>query len=102
MEFGIIHLKDHKTVGFVTAQRSRLAATFALIVMGEMTGYNHASGGTFQWSPMHISYYAERVCIMIVGQITQELYDQVQQRMAFELARDVFEKPAKTETPAAN
>jgi hypothetical protein len=40
---------------------------------------------------MTISFYTDRISIMMVGKITDELYEQVRQRTLFEINRAVFE-----------
>jgi len=94
MELGILLLAHHRTVSFVSTTQSRASAVFAQIVIKNMTGYNHASGGTFDRTPLSISFFTERTSVMMIGKITDELYDQVRQRVQFELNRQVFDAHA--------
>jgi hypothetical protein len=91
MELGILLLDRHRTVSFVTTTPSRASTVFAQIVIKNMTGYNHASGGTFDHTPLSISFFTERTSVMMVGKITDELYDQVRNRVQFELNRQIFD-----------
>jgi hypothetical protein len=91
MELGILLLDHHRTVSFVTTTPSRAPTVFAQIVIKNMTGYNHASGGTFDHTPLSISFFTERTSVMMIGKITDELYDQVRQRVQFELNRQIFD-----------
>jgi len=91
MDLGILLLERHRPISFVTTQLSRAAVVFAGIVVQNMTGYSHAIGGVFDRTPMTTSFYTDRISIMMVGKITDELYEQVRQRTLFEINRAVFE-----------
>jgi hypothetical protein len=91
MEFGILLLDHHRTVSFVTTTPSRVATVFAQVVIKNMTGYNHASGGIFDRTPLSISFFTERTSVMLLGKISDELYNQVHSRVQFELNRQIFD-----------
>jgi hypothetical protein len=93
-ELGILLLDHHRTISFVSTTYNRAAAVFARIVVENLTGYDHALGGSFDHTPLSISYFTERKSVMLVGKITEELYEQVRQRVQFEINRRVFDAHA--------
>jgi hypothetical protein len=92
MEYGIVLLMRHRTERFVPTSNRSAPALFSQIVVDTMVGYNDARGGEFDRTPMTVSYFTDRVCVMLVGKITDDLYDQVHRRVDFEINRRVFDK----------
>ena len=90
-ELGILLLDHHRTISFVSTTESRAPNVFARIIVENLVGYDHALGGTFDHTPLSISYFTERKSIMLVGKITEELYEQIRQRVQFEINRRVFD-----------
>ena len=91
MDYGILLLMQHRTERFVPANSRNVPTVFAQMVVNTMVGYNDARGGEFESTPMTISYFTERMCVMLVGEITGDLYDQVRRRVEFEINRRMFD-----------
>jgi hypothetical protein len=91
MEFGIVLLMHHRTERFVPVSIRNVPSVFAQMVVDTMVGYNDARGGEFDRTPMTISYFTERMAVMLVGKITSDLYDQVKRRVEFEINRRMFD-----------
>jgi hypothetical protein len=62
------------------------------MVVDTMVGYNDARGGEFDRTPMTISYFTERISVMLMGKINDDLYDQVRRRVEFEINRRTFDR----------
>lgn len=89
---GILVLVEHAKERFVFTEPTTAPADFARIVVETMTGYNHTSGGTFDHSPLSVSFYTHRMSVMLIGPVSQELYDQVRKRLQFEISRRAFQR----------
>jgi hypothetical protein len=92
MDFGIVLLMQHRTERVVPVNARNAPTVFATMVVDTMVGYNDARGGEFDRTPMTISYFTERVCVMLTGKINDDLYDQVRRRVEFEINRRTFER----------
>jgi hypothetical protein len=92
MDFGIVLLFQHRTERFVPVNARNAPSVFATMVVDTMVGYNDARGGEFDRTPMTISYFTERVCVMLMGKINDDLYDQVRRRVEFEINRRTFDR----------
>jgi hypothetical protein len=92
MDFGIVLLIQHRTDRFVPVNARNAPNVFANMVVDTMVGYNDARGGEFDRTPMTISYFTERVCVMLMGKINDDLYDQVRRRVEFEINRRTFDR----------
>ena len=90
MELGLLVLDHHCTLSFAPTTHNKAPNAFAQLVADHMRGYDDASGGDFDRTPMTISFYTERKSVMLVGTITEDLYERVRQRVNFELRRRVF------------
>jgi hypothetical protein len=90
MELGLLALDHHRTVSFKHTTHEKAPNAFAQMVAEHMRGYDDASGGDFDRTPMTISFCTERKSVMLVGKITEDLYERVRQRVNFELRRRVF------------
>jgi hypothetical protein len=90
MDLGLLVLDHHHTLSFAPTTHNKAPNVFAQLVAEHMRGYDDASGGDFEHTPMTISFYTERKSVMLVGNITDELYERVRQRVNFELRRRVF------------
>jgi hypothetical protein len=91
MEYGIVLLIQHRTERFVPTNIRSAPGLFAQIVVDNMVGYNDAKGGEFDRTPMTISFFTDRMCVMIMGKITDDLYDQTRRRVEFEINRRMFD-----------
>jgi hypothetical protein len=92
MEYGIVLLIQNRTERFVPVNARNAPNVFAQMVVDTMVGYNDARGGEFDRTPMTISYFTDRICILLMGKINDDLYDQVRRRVDFEINRRVFDK----------
>ena len=92
MDFGIVLLLQHRTERFVPVNARNAPSVFATMVVDTMVGYNDARGGEFDRTPMTISYFTERVCVMLMGKINDDIYDQVRRRVEFEINRRTFDR----------
>jgi hypothetical protein len=88
---GILLLIEHAKETFVFTEPATAPADFARTVVENMTGYNHMSGGTFDHSPLSVSFYTHRMSVMLIGPVSQELFDQVRKRLQFEISRRAFQ-----------
>jgi len=91
MEYGIVLLMQHRTERFVSVNGRNAPSVFANMVVDTMVGYNDARGGEFDRTPMTISYFTERVSVMLMGKINDDIYDQVRRRVEFEINRRMFD-----------
>ena len=91
MDFGIVLLIQHRTERFVPVNGRNAPTVFAQMVVDTMVGYNDARGGEFDRTPMTISYFTERISVMLMGKINDDLYDQVRRRVEFEINRRMFD-----------
>ena len=91
MDYGILLLMQHRTERFVPANSRNVPTVFAQMVVDTMVGYNDARGGEFDRTPMTISYFTERISVMLMGKINDDLYDQVRRRVEFEINRRMFD-----------
>jgi hypothetical protein len=91
MEYGIVLLIQHRTERFVSVNGRNAPSVFANMVVDTMVGYNDARGGEFDRTPMTISYFTERVSVMLMGKINDDIYDQVRRRVEFEINRRMFD-----------
>jgi len=90
MDFGLLALDHHRTLTFAHTTHSKAPNAFAQMVAEHMRGYDDASGGDFDHTPMTISFCTERKSVMLVGTITEDLYERVKARVNFEVRRRVF------------
>jgi hypothetical protein len=91
MELEILVLDRHRIISSIMTNLTRAPTVFAQTVIKYLTAYNHASGGTLNRSSLSLSFFTERISVMMIGSITPELYSQVEQRIQFELKRQVFD-----------
>ena len=91
MEYGIVLLIQNRTERFVSVNARNAPTVFAQMVVDTMVGYNDARGGEFDRTPMTISYFTERISVMLMGKINDDLYDQVRRRVEFEINRRMFD-----------
>ena len=92
MEYGIVLLIQNRTERFVSVNARNAPTVFAQMVVDTMVGYNDARGGEFDRTPMTISYFTERISVMLMGKINDDLYDQVRRRVEFEINRRTFDR----------
>ena len=92
MDYGIVLLIHHRTERFVPVNVRNAPSVFAHMVVDTMVGYNDARGGEFDRTPMTISYFTDRICVMLMGKINDDLYDQVRRRVEFEINRRAFDR----------
>ena len=90
MSHGILVLVEHSQERFLFTTPEDAPNDFARLVIEHMTGYNSAVGGSFDSSPLSISFFTHRVCVMLVGPISRNLHDAVRQRVNFEINRSRF------------
>ena len=92
MDYGIVLLVQNRTERFVPVNVRNAPSVFAHMVVDTMVGYSDARGGEFDRTPMTISYFTDRICVMLMGKINDDLYDQVRRRVEFEINRRTFDR----------
>jgi len=90
MSLGVLVLVEHSQERFLFTTPEDAPNDFARLVIEHMTGYNSAVGGSFDSSPLSISFFTNRISVMLIGPITHNLYDAVRQRVNFEINRNRF------------
>lgn len=79
---GVLLLRDHAKVVYVNTTPEHAHIDFAHVVCANM------SRGTFERTPLSVSFYTDHVSVMLLGEITNEIYARVRRHLHIEITRE--------------